>query len=296
MIENVAKAKRPSAFISYSRDSDEHRQWVADLVARLDAEGVDLAFDDRNLHPGDQLPHFMESAVRESDFALIVCTPRFKAKSDARQGGAGYEANIMTAELCTGASERKFIAILREGAASEALPSWLLGKKYVDLRDDPYSEECYGELIAAIRGLLPNAPSLRDFATSSSQHLAPEAVTRQRVYRDFVSEADHIFRMTNGRFAFWRSANRAAALMLPEFESELKAHVARFELLRTEIALHSSEAVQAAAWDISGPVIAAQIASMAIENEETWKEFHQQFLREKLPRFTVAIRAETGLR
>ena len=34
--------------------------------------------------PGDQLPGFMERAVRENDYVLIVCTPTYADRSNRR--------------------------------------------------------------------------------------------------------------------------------------------------------------------------------------------------------------------
>jgi hypothetical protein len=66
---------------------------VKDLAARLrGAASVDVALDEWEVRPGDQLPHFMERSIRDADFVLCICTPRYKERFDARQGGAGYEA------------------------------------------------------------------------------------------------------------------------------------------------------------------------------------------------------------
>jgi hypothetical protein len=37
-----------------------------------------------HLQPGDQLPAFMERAVRENDYVLIVCTPTYADRSNRR--------------------------------------------------------------------------------------------------------------------------------------------------------------------------------------------------------------------
>lgn len=89
----------PTAFISYARESDEHKAWVIELGTRLRSDGIDLTLDEWHLRPGDELPRFMESAIRESDSVLVVCTPAYRAKSDARSGGVGYEGSMITAEI-----------------------------------------------------------------------------------------------------------------------------------------------------------------------------------------------------
>src|SRR3989442_2962471 len=96
----------PNIFISYSWDTPEHKVWVHDLAARFRQDGVDVTLDQWHLVPGDQLTHFMESAVRASDFVLIVCTPHYKERSEARVGGVGYEGDIMTAEILNSANQR----------------------------------------------------------------------------------------------------------------------------------------------------------------------------------------------
>src|SRR2546422_9170 len=105
----------PGAFISYSWDGEDHTSWVRGLASRLREDGVETTLDQWHVVPGDQLPAFMERAVRESDYVLIVCTPRYKDRSDTRTGGVGYEGDIMTAEALTVRNERKFIPILRQG-------------------------------------------------------------------------------------------------------------------------------------------------------------------------------------
>lgn len=151
----------PRAFLSYSHDSPEHRAWVRGLAARLRQDGVETILDQWELVPGDQVPQFMERAVRENHFVLIVCTPRYKERSDARVGGVGYEGDIMTAEVYRDQSHRKFIPILRSGEWSATAPSWLSGKYFIDLRGDPYSEEEYLKLRNAIHGTSEKPPPVR---------------------------------------------------------------------------------------------------------------------------------------
>jgi hypothetical protein len=73
-----------TAFISYSWDDETHKEWVRAPVTRLRAGGVDVRLDHRHAVPGDQLPEFMEREIRESDYVIIVCTPKYKSKSDDR--------------------------------------------------------------------------------------------------------------------------------------------------------------------------------------------------------------------
>src|SRR5579885_512356 len=154
-------AKPPRAFLSYSYDGPEHREWVLNLATRLREDGVETILDKWELEPGDPLPQFMEKAVRENDFVLIICTPRYKERSDRRIGGVGYEEDIITAEVFTDRNQRKFKPVLRTGEWDEAAPTWLRGKVYVDLRGEPYSEEQYQDLLQSLLGTRPKPPPVR---------------------------------------------------------------------------------------------------------------------------------------
>jgi len=149
-----------SVFISYSWDDDQHCDWVRELAERLRADGVDVSLDRWAAVPGDQLPAFMERAIRENGFVVIVCTPRYKSRSDSREGGVGYEGDIMTAEVISSNNPRKFIPVLRKGEWSEAGPSWLLGKYHINLAGDPYSERDYEDLVRTLLGIRETAPPI----------------------------------------------------------------------------------------------------------------------------------------
>jgi len=111
-----------------------------------------VELDRWDIVPGDMIPHFMER-IQRSDFVLIVCTPKYKDRSDNRRGGVGYEGNIMTAELYADGNRRKFIPILRTGPWREAAPIWLLGARYLDFQDAVYDETAYTELLDTVFGI-----------------------------------------------------------------------------------------------------------------------------------------------
>lgn len=175
----------PKAFVSYSWDADEHRDWVWKFATRLRDDGVNVTLDKWYAAPGTQLPQFMETAIRENDFVLIVCTPRYKQRSDSRIGGAGYEGDIMTAEVFTKSNHQKFIPILRSGDWQEAAPSWLAGRYYVDLRGATYHESQYTDLLTTLHnareepppvGSIPAAIKTRKQVQALPRHLSNESV------------------------------------------------------------------------------------------------------------------------
>jgi hypothetical protein len=176
-----AVTKAPRAFLSYSYDGFEHRAWVLNLATRLREDGIETILDKWELEPGDPLPEFMERAVRENDFVLIICTPRYKQRSDGRIGGVGYEEDIITAEVITERNQRKFKPILRSGEWGDSAPTWLMGKVYVDLRGDPYSDEQYQELLQSLLGTRPKPPPVRARLATEPPKLEPAATDERHV-------------------------------------------------------------------------------------------------------------------
>lgn len=150
----------PKTFISYSWDNEEHKKRVASIATRLRGDGVEVILDQWDVVPGDQLPEFMEREIRENDYILIMCTPKYKVKSDAREGGVGYEGDIMTAEVFSKGNNRKFIPVLVSGTWDASAPSWLVGKYYIDLSNDAHFERGYQDLITTIHGQRPKAPPI----------------------------------------------------------------------------------------------------------------------------------------
>lgn len=130
----------PTAFISYSWDSDAHRDWVRSLATDLRNLGVDAWLDQWELQLGDDVTSFMEHGISEADYVLLICTDLFAGKANARRSGVGYEQAIVTAELLTSQPPRgRFVCVLRSGTPSLAIPRYMQSRLYVDLRaDDQY--------------------------------------------------------------------------------------------------------------------------------------------------------------
>lgn len=174
-VQNPSKGDvMKSAFISYSWDDDAHREWVRKLAERLRADGVNVSIDRWAAVPGDQLPAFMERAIRDNQFVIIICTPRYKLRSDAREGGVGYEGDIMTAEVLTTQNHRKFIPVLRAGTWPQAAPSWLLSKYYINLTGAPYSERTYEDLVRTLLGARETPPPIGKPMATIAPHAKPE--------------------------------------------------------------------------------------------------------------------------
>jgi hypothetical protein len=149
----------PTAFISYSWDSDDHKLWVRQLAEKLRSQGVRVILDQWHLNIGGDRTRFMESSITASDFVVVICTPAYAAKGNNRDGGVGYEAMIITSQLARNILQDKFIPVLRSGDWDDsAVPIWLQSKIGVDLRGDPYDRKQYDILIRGLHKAHESAP------------------------------------------------------------------------------------------------------------------------------------------
>jgi len=150
----------PKVFISYAWESDFLKQWVKKLATELRSNGIDVKLDQWEVIPGDQMPHFMEKSVKENDYVLIICTPKYKIKSEERIGGVGYEGDIMTAEVLQTSNHRKFIPIIQSGNKGISIPFWMSGKYFIDLSDQTHFDKNFEDLITTILNVREKAPEI----------------------------------------------------------------------------------------------------------------------------------------
>jgi len=82
-------------FVSYSWDSDEHKEEAKKLVQNLRSNGIDVTYDG-DLLLGERLIYFMENSISNSDIVLFICTSKYKYRADRRIKGVGTESQIIT--------------------------------------------------------------------------------------------------------------------------------------------------------------------------------------------------------
>jgi hypothetical protein len=139
----------PSCFISYSWDDIEHKGWVLKLATALRSAGVEVLLDQWDVHLGMDLTAFMERAINDSQYVLLVCTPVFAQKANLRRGGVGYEQAVVTGEIFERglASEKKFVPVLRRGDSNTSLPTFLKSRVLVDFRSDANFDDSVERLL-----------------------------------------------------------------------------------------------------------------------------------------------------
>lgn len=286
-------------FISYAWE-EEHNDWVRDLATRLRSDGIDVTLDRWALAPGDQLSEFMEKAVRENEFVVVICTPKYKVRSDNREGGVGYEGDIMTAEVLTTKNRRKFVPVLRSGEWKYSAPTWLVGSLYVDLSEPSKLEENYPQLRDTLLGRTPAPPPLGPIAPisqGSSVGTSSASNPKQELYINFVTSALNLFRLFSKRQRQMAAPGRKvlSAVSLPITE-EIKAASRDLQDMFERISLQGSSGTCKAAQGMVKNVIMADAWSMTAtkEGKKNVGEEHKKMLGYR-DEFLSSARAELGL-
>lgn len=133
--DSPAGSSAPKCFISYSSDSEGHKTWVRKLAEALSSNGVFVALDQWEDSPGNDLPGFMEQ-VGQSDFVVVVCSPRLLSQAAADGSGARYEKRIIGDRLMhQSPSDGRVIPVLRLGGEA-AVPTFLRGLIWIDFSED----------------------------------------------------------------------------------------------------------------------------------------------------------------
>jgi hypothetical protein len=147
--------KRSRVFISYSHDSNKHKENVFRLSERLCNEGIDCNIDQYETSPPEGWFQWMINQIEEADFVLIVCTKnyekRFKGKDEIGKGrGVKWEGAIITQELYYSEANNKCIPIVFSPEDSEYIPSILKSATYYVLNMEEINDETYDELYARL--------------------------------------------------------------------------------------------------------------------------------------------------
>ena len=111
-----ANAQTKRVFISYSHDSQDHKDWVRGLGEYLTHNGIEVLLDQWDVAFGDDLAAFMEKGIRKTDRVIMVCTDAYIGKANNGTGGVGYEKTIATAEILRDGFE------IRRAAAERRIP------------------------------------------------------------------------------------------------------------------------------------------------------------------------------
>lgn len=145
-----------TVFISYSWDSEEHKEWVLKLADKISIlPGIHVMFDGYDLRVGEDKHEFMDKGIKESDKVLIILTPNYALKADNREGGVGEEYSIIRSDMVRdkgiiGGKQVKFLPILKDGDIKSSCPAFLERLINHDMRDETKFEDNFNDLLREI--------------------------------------------------------------------------------------------------------------------------------------------------
>jgi hypothetical protein len=147
----------PTAFISYSWDSSEHKEWVLKLAEWLRGVGIDVSLDQWDLKPGDDIAAFMTEQLLSSDYVIMVCTDNYIDRAKVRSSGVAFEGSIIRSERASNIDTFRFIPIIRDNPDAK-MPDYVLKTTmYVDFNLDS-DLDCKREELAR---RIHNTPALK---------------------------------------------------------------------------------------------------------------------------------------
>lgn len=179
----------PIVFISYSWDSDEHKQWVSDLSKDLREKFRVYTLLDQYNRGGDDLITFMQKGLKRADRVLIIGTPKYKEKIEKQLGGAKFEDQVITIELYHNMGSSKFVPILRDGSFGDSFNELIETRTGYDMRNDTNYEKVLQELASDLWGCPMNAaPTLgpKPNFTPASQILQPSTASTPQDFSTIV--------------------------------------------------------------------------------------------------------------
>ncbi|WP_292994095.1 SEFIR domain-containing protein [Nitrosomonas sp.] len=142
-------------FISYSHDSDEHREWVLGLSERLRQDGIVTILDRyvENGSPPKGWPLWMLDSLDEAPHVLCVCTEtyyrRFRGFEVPGKGkGVDWEGTMITQALYNARSvSSKFIAVLCKSDDEPYIPEPLRPRAHYVLSSEGNYQALYDALL-----------------------------------------------------------------------------------------------------------------------------------------------------
>ncbi|MGW4434954.1 toll/interleukin-1 receptor domain-containing protein [Streptomyces sp. NPDC004596] len=164
--------------ISYSHDSEAHRDSVRRLAERLRQAGVDAWIDQFDEHnPPESWPDWMRREIEKSDFVIVVVTENYVQRFHRETGpgigsGVRWEGALITADLYHSRRERaKFIPVVLRSEDASLIPSPLNLTSWFVI-----GEAATADIVGLVRVLLrdpgdiPSALGIPNSAPGTSFH------------------------------------------------------------------------------------------------------------------------------
>ena len=174
------EAASPRVFISYSHDSQEHKDRVLELADRLREDGIDCTIDQYEESPTEGWQRWMLNQVEEATFVLVACTEqydrRFRGREAVGKGkGATWEGGVIIQELYDDQGQNsKFIPVTLAPEDANFIPSPLRSATNYRLNTADGYELLYRRLTNQPRTRKPELGKLRTLAPRDRKQVFPE--------------------------------------------------------------------------------------------------------------------------
>jgi len=134
-------------FISYSWDSDVHKEWVASLCNTLRSTyGIEAKAD--NFLNVSNLNKMMVQEISSNEKIILVVTKAYTEKADSFKDGVGYETELLINKIRE--NENSIIVIKKENCK---LPFYIANFKYIDFIKGAIQDNL-DELVRRINGIV----------------------------------------------------------------------------------------------------------------------------------------------
>ena len=120
-------------FISYSHDSDAHRERVRKLSDRLRTEGIDCDIDQYDPTPNEGWPLWMLKHMQDANYVLLICTETYQKRVEQREEpgkglGVRWEGMLLLNQLYRNQSlNTKFIPVIFRPEDEAFIPDPVFG-------------------------------------------------------------------------------------------------------------------------------------------------------------------------
>ena len=145
---------KKTVFISYSHDSEEHRERVLALSERLREDGIETILDQYvNGSPPGGWPRWMLDQLDAADSVIVVCTEtyyrRFRGHEEPGKGkGVDWEGALITQEIYDRRSRTlKFVPVLLAAADEDWIPEPLRSGTHYSLTSESGYQGLYDFLL-----------------------------------------------------------------------------------------------------------------------------------------------------
>ena len=141
----------PTAFVTYSHETEEHNKRALDLASRLRADGIKCEIDAFQVSPPEGWPVWMQKRIQDSDFVISVCTEaysqHFASDETSGQGkGVTWEGRLIQQIIYETGRNHRTIPVVFNPSDIQHIPGVLQSATYYDLS----TKEGYNELHRAL--------------------------------------------------------------------------------------------------------------------------------------------------